>query len=99
MRIQEEQVLGVLVDGGAGGASKPELRPFILLKKWEGLRRAYGIRIPAVIDADDIFGGRLNGGVVVLLVHEARSVLTAFSLPLKPGQMDEIIGLLAEGPG
>lgn len=97
-RIQEEKVLGVIVDESAGGTARSELRPLILLKKWQGLRNAHDIRFPAVVDEGSIFRGCLKGGIVVLLVHEARSVLAVFPLPLKPGQMEEIIGILADRP-
>lgn len=97
-RIQEEKVLGILVDEEAGGAAGPESRPPILLKKWRGLCKAHDIRFPAVVDEDSIFRDCLNGAILVLLVHEARSVLAAFPLPLKAGQMEEIIGILADRP-
>ncbi len=100
-RVQEDRILGVLVYEAAGGSERSELRSRIVLKKWQGFRKAHDIRFPAVADTGPFFRGFLKDGIVILLVHEARSVLASYTLPLKSGQLEEIVETLldrAEGP-
>lgn len=99
-RVQEERVRGILVYGSSGG-ERSELRSRIVLKKWLGFRKAHDILFPAVADTGPFFRGFLKDGIVVLLVHEERSVLASYPLPLKSGQLEEIVEILsarAEGP-
>jgi hypothetical protein len=99
-RVQEERVRGILVYGAAG-REHSELRSLIVLKKWQGFRKAHDIRFSAVADTGPFFRGFLRDGIVILVVHEARSVLASYALPLKPGQLEEIVEALlddAEGP-
>jgi hypothetical protein len=99
-RVQEERIRGILVYGSSGG-ERSELRSRIVMKKWQGFRKAHDIRFPAVMDTGPFFRGFLKEGIVVLLVHEERSVLACYTLPLKSGQLEEIVEILsvrAEGP-
>jgi len=100
-RVQEDRILGVLVYEAAGGSERSELRSRIVLKKWQGFRKTHDIRFPAVVDTGPFFRGFLKDGIVVLLAHEGRNVLLSYSLPLKAGQLEEIVETLldrAEGP-
>jgi len=95
-RVQEDRVRGILVYDAAGGNEHSKLRSRIVLKKWQGFRKAHDIRFPAVADAGPFFRDFLKDGIVILLVHEARSVLVTYALPLKSGQLDEIVDCLVD---
>jgi len=96
-RVQEEKIQGILVYETPAGGDRSGLRSGIVLKKWRAFRKAHGIRFPAAADAGRFFRGLLNGGIVVLLVHEERNVLACYPLPLQPGQLEEIVGILTGG--
>ena len=93
-RVQEERVRGILVYGSSGG-ERSELRSRIVLKKWQGFRKAHDIRFSAVADAESFFRGFLKDGIVILLFQEERSVLAFYMLPLKSGQLEEIVEILS----
>jgi len=93
-RVQEEQVKGILVYGPPDDKRQAEQRPLILRKKWQGFRKANDIRFPAVVDGSHFFQGLLKAGLGILLFEEEKQMLRYYSLPLKAGQLDEILGFL-----
>ena len=96
-RVQEERIQGILVYDAPPGGDRSGLRSGIVLKKWRAFRKAHDIRFPAAADAGRFFRGLLKGGIIVLLVHEERTVLACYPLPLQPGQLEEIVGILTGG--
>ena len=98
--VQEERVRGILVYAAAAGGESAELRSRIVLKKWQGFRKAHDIRFSAVADKEPFFRKYLKDGIIILLVDEARSVFASYTLPLKPGQLEEIVeAMLNPGEG
>lgn len=93
-RVQEERVKGILAYGAPEGRERSERRMLIVRKKWQGFKSANGLRFSAVVDSGHFFQGILTAAVVVLLFDEERQMLKKYSLPLRPGQLEEITGSL-----
>jgi len=96
-RIQEEKVRAIRVFDAPAGDESASLRAGIVLKKWRAFQKIHGIRFPAVADTGRFFRRFVEGGIVVLAVHDGWSALVSYPLPFKPGQMAEIVEILAGG--
>jgi hypothetical protein len=93
---QEAQVRAVLLlrPPSAGVSDSDLVR--IALKKWEGFRRANGIRIPVLCDEGRAFRIPEKSGASVILLDGPGRAARTLPLPLKPKELAEVIRFLGQ---
>jgi hypothetical protein len=92
--IQEKCVRGILVRRSQGSGESAIREAGILAKKWNGFRKANDIRFPVFIDGGRFLANDLAAGPAVLLFDESAGTLRAYPLPLRPGQLEEVLAIL-----
>lgn len=93
---QEAQVRAVLLlrPPSAGVSDADCVR--IALKKWEGFRRANGIRIPVLCDEGRAFRLPEKSGASVMLFDGPGRAARTLPLPLKPKELAEVMRFLGQ---
>jgi len=94
--LQESRVRGILIHRppSAGLSGAEILR--IARKKWDGLRRAHGIRFPVLADEARIFQRPEKAGASVVLLDVPGGAVRTFLLPLKPAEVAEVLRFLRQ---
>ena len=94
--LQETHVRGILLHrpAPAGRADADLVR--IARKKWEGFRRANGIRFPILSDEARIFARPEKAGASVVLLDVPGGAVKTFFLPLKPNELAEVLRFLGQ---
>jgi hypothetical protein len=94
--VQESRLRGILLlrPSAAGASSADPAR--IARKKWEGFRRANGIRFPALCDEARAFARPEKAGALVLVLDGPGSAVRSYPLPLKPAELADILRILGQ---
>ena len=93
---QETQVRAVLLlRPPSAGVSDADLVR-IALKKWEGFRRANGIRIPVLCDGGRAFRPPEKSGASVILLDGPGRAARTLPLPLQPKELADVLRFLGQ---
>ncbi len=93
---QETRIRGVLLNQPASGGRTDAELARIGRKKWEGFRRANGIRFPVLADERGIFRRPEKAGASVVLFDVPGGAIRTFDLPLKPNELAEVLRFLGQ---
>jgi hypothetical protein len=94
--VQESRVRAVLLLRPASAAVSDADLVRIALKKWDGFRRANGIRFPVLCDEGRAFRLPDNAASAVLLLDGAGRTVRTLPLPLKPKELAGVLRFLAQ---
>jgi len=93
---QEERVRAILLLRRSLRGAPDGAEARIALKKWDGFRRANGIRFPAFCDESRVFPDAGEAGGRILIFDRSAGALRTFRLPLKAAELAEVLSYLRQ---
>ena len=95
--VLEERVMGIVVFGRALTAEEGARRRRIAEIKWDGIRRANGLRFPSVLDDGPVVRSWLNRGAAKIVCFDGKArMLREYDLPLVQRRFDELLAILVD---